>query len=241
MKEYTINDILQLFLRQWKLFVVGVLVCGILSFSYTMFFIPETYQSRGMVYVNNKDSGGNSNFNSGANLNDLYAAERLSESFRIILKTEKFLSYVIEDTGLDITPGRLKSMISVSIIENTEILEVRVTGLDPALTNTVAASVLYNAQTRLASILDVGHIEIIEDASFNANPIGPNKKVNTLVGMVLGAILVAAFVVLREVTNTTISSELDIENFFDIPVIGLIPDLHEATFDDENNYTAVYK
>ncbi len=241
MKEYTINDILQLFLRQWKLFVAGILICGILSISYTMFFVPETYQSKGMLYVNNKDTSYNTNFNTGANLNDLYAAERLSESFKIILKTEKFLNYVIADTGLDITPASLKSMISVSTYENTEILEVRVIGNDPVFANTIAASVLYNAKTQLVDILDTGHVEIIEDASFNENPVGPNVKRNALVGMFLGAVLVAGLVLLKEITNTTISSEIDIENLFDVPVVGLIPDLHEATFDDENGYTSVYK
>lgn len=241
MREYTVNDILQMFLKQWKLFVVGVLICGVLGFSYTAFFVPKTYQSSGMMYVNNRDTSHGQSINTAANINDLYAAERLSESFKIILKTEKFLNYVVEDTGLDITARQLKGMLSVSTYENTEIIEVRVVSHDAAEANTIVASILYNAKTKLGDILDVGHIEIIEDASFSKSPVGSNVQLNTFIAMFLGAVLVAVFAIFKEMTNTTILSELDIENLLDIPIIGLIPDLNEAVFDDEANYAGMYK
>ena len=112
---------------------------------------------------------------------------------------------------------------------------------DPVLANTIANSVLLNAKTQLSDILEVGHIKIIEDASFNPRPVGPNTKLNTLIGMFIGAVLVAAFVLFKELTNTTIINESDIELNFEVPLIGVIPDLNEAVFEDNQYYSRVYK
>lgn len=241
MQEYTINDILKIFLKRWWLFVVGVIICGTIGFGYTKFFIPKTYISKGMIYVNNKDNRISQNMTNGANLNDLYVAERLSESFKIILKTDKFLNYVIEDTGLDIKTDILKSMLTVTTSDETEIINISVICEDSVLANTIAASVLLNAKTQLSDILEVGHIKIIEDASFDPEPVGPNIKLNTLIGMFIGAMLVAAFVLFKELTNTTVVNESDIELNFEVPLIGVIPDLNEAVFEDSQYYSRVYK
>jgi len=240
LQEYTINDILKIFLKRWWLFVIGVIICGTIGFGYTKFFIPKTYISKGMIYVNNKDNRFSQNLTNGANLNDLYVAERLSESFRIILKTDKFLNYVLEDTGLDYTTNMLSSMLSVTTSEETEIINISVVCEDPALANKIVTSVLLNAKTQLSDILEVGHIKIIEDASFNPKHIGPNLKLNTFIGMFIGAMLIAAFVLFKELTNTTIVNESDIELNFEVPLIGIIPDLNEAIFED-SYYSRAYK
>ncbi len=222
--------------------MVGVVICGTIGFGYTRFFIPKTYSSQGMVYVNNKDNRYSQNLTNGANLNDLYVAERLSESFKIILKTDKFLNYVIADTGLNVSTEALRAMLNVTTSDDTEIINVSVICSDPSLANTIVTSVLLNAKTQLSEILEVGHIKIIEDASFNPVPVGPNLKLNTLIGMFIGAMLIAAFVLFKELTNTTITNEADIELNFEVPLVGIIPDLNEAVFEDSNyNYSNVYR
>ena len=122
-------------------------------------------------------------YSGGADLTDMYAAERLGENFKIILKTDKFLNTVVKDTGLNISPTQLSRMISVSLIENTEVITVTVTCGDPALAHTIASSVLLNAKEQISDILEVGYIKIVEDASFNPASVAPSIKKNTLVGM----------------------------------------------------------
>ena len=52
----------------------------------------------------------------------------------------------------------------------------------------------------------------------------PNILKNTAVGFLLGLLLAAAFVVIRELTDKRVRSESDLEEQFGIPVIGTIPD-----------------
>ena len=36
-------------------FVISFFVCGAIALAYTVFFIPKTYQSSGMLYINSKN------------------------------------------------------------------------------------------------------------------------------------------------------------------------------------------
>ena len=240
MQEYTIQDVLSMFLKRWWLFVISFFVCGAVALAYTVFFIPKTYQSSGMLYINSKKMS-NQMYSGGADLTDMYAAERLGENFKIILKTDKFLNSVVKDTGLDISPTQLSKMISVELIENTEVITVTVTCGDPALAHTIASSVMLNAKEQISDILEVGYIKIVEDASFNPASVAPSVKKNTLVGMFLGLLIAAAWAFLKEITDTTIKSEDDIEKYFSIPIVGSIPNLEEVEGDDGYKYNYAYR
>ncbi len=147
----------------------------------------------------------------------------------------------MKDTGLNISPTQLSRMISVSLIENTEVITVTVTCGDPALAHTIASSVLLNAKEQISDILEVGYIKIVEDASFNPASVAPSIKKNTLVGMFLGLLIAAAWVFLKEMTDTTIKSEDDIEKYFSIPIVGSIPNLEEVEGDDGYKYNYAYR
>ncbi len=70
-------------------FVISFFVCGNCPCIYSV-FIPKTYQSSGMLYINSKNMSKPDVFRR-RGLTDMYAAERLGENFKIILKTDKFL------------------------------------------------------------------------------------------------------------------------------------------------------
>ncbi|MCI0394835.1 MAG: hypothetical protein L0332_12835 [Chloroflexi bacterium] len=74
-------------------------------------------------------------------LNDLRAGAQLMETYAELPQTHPFLTRIIEQLDLDLTPARLSNMISVVTNEETQILDVTVTGQDPIQITRIANAV----------------------------------------------------------------------------------------------------
>ena len=77
-----------------------------------------------------------------------------------------------------------------------------------------------------AEIAEAGKVEtsaIINKAMAAKYPLRPNKKLNMLIGLLLGIIIGAVAAFFMESLDTTIGSVEDLESFIGLPVVGIIP------------------
>lgn len=79
------------------------------------------------------------------------------------------------------------------------------------------------AKLGLSSI--VSFVSVVNPSFPNNVPVSPNKKLNLIVGVLLGFFLAIVFVFLMENLDVSISTIEDIENFIKVPVLGLIPSI----------------
>ena len=138
--EVTLLDILKLLLsKSYWLLLAGVLA-GACVFLVTTFLITPTYESRVSFYVYNST---NNNVQSGTiNNGDLQAAESLATTYSKILASNSILDAVLQELGPDVSLSRksLSGMVSVSVITDTQLLEVVITSTDPAFACRVAGA-----------------------------------------------------------------------------------------------------
>lgn len=69
----------------------------------------------------------------------------------------------------------------------------------------------------------VSRVEIINPALRPTAPTKPNKKFNTLIGLMLGLITGTFFAFFREYSNKTIKTEGEIKQLLNLPILGVIP------------------
>ena len=130
--EVTLLDILKLLLsKSYWLLLAGVLA-GACVFLVTTFLITPSYESRVSFYVYN--SSNNSVQSGTINNGDLQAAESLATTYSKILASNSILDAVLQELGPDVSLSRksLSGMVSVSVITDTQLLEVVITSTDPA-------------------------------------------------------------------------------------------------------------
>jgi len=79
------------------------------------------------------------------------------------------------------------------------------------------------AKLGLSSI--VSFVSVVNPSFPNTVPVSPNKRLNLTVGILLGAFLSVVFVFLLENLDVSISTIEEIENFINLPVLGIIPNI----------------
>ena len=212
--------------RAWRVILSSVL-CAAIAFGYTYYFITPQYQSAAMFYVNNNS------FNVGdaalsITSGDLVTSRGLVDSYIVILKTRETLNDVIDYAGVNLSYGQVSGMISAEAVNETEIFRVTVTNPDPQEAEKIASAIAYILPKRISNIIDGTSAKIVDSAVVPAGPSSPSFTRNTLIGFLLGFLVSAGMIALKEIFDTTIRSEEDIELVCPHPVLSLVPDMQSG-------------
>ena len=208
--------------RAWIIGIVSVF-CAILTLVYTVAFVSPKYDSSAKFYVNNSslDVG----IDSIISASDLSASKELVQSYIVILNTRETLDAVIDYAGVDRTYREVKSMISATSVADTEIFQVVVTCEDPVEAEQIADAIAYVLPKRISSIIDGTSAKVVESAVLPAGASSPNYTKNTMLGFVLGLVIMAAIVVVLELLDVTIRAEEDISRVCRHPILASVPDM----------------
>lgn len=213
--------------KVWMVAIVSVL-CAVLSFVVTYFFIDPEYESSAKFYVNNSSiSVGDAALS--ISTGDISASKSLVDTYIVILKTRETLNDVIDYAGVQRSYREVLEMIQAQSVSDTEIFEVVVTSTDPAEAEKLANAIAYILPKRIAGIVEGTSAKIVESAVVASSPSSPSYTVNTFVGFALGMLLVVGAIVLRELFDTTVRTEEDITQNCSHPVLVSVPDMTAAS------------
>lgn len=216
-----LRDYLRVLRRGWLLIVLFVLVGVGASATYSLVLTPQ-YEAGTRVFVS---------ADSAANVGELGAGntytQQIVRSFVEVVGTAAVLEPVIDELDLDTTVGGLASQVTASSDLNTVILNVTVQDPDP-----VQAADIANAVT--ASLVDVVGtltpqtaegttpiaVNTVQPATVPESPVSPRVPLNIALGLLVGLALGVGIAVLREVLDTRVRGERDIEQVLDVPLLG---------------------
>ena len=78
-------------------------------------------------------------------------------------------------------------------------------------------------EIKITEVGELGSVVFLEKALVPHHPIKPNRKLNIMIGVLLGLILGIAFAFIAESVDTSIGTIEDVENYMQLPVLGIIP------------------
>ena len=131
---------------------------------------------------------------------------------------------VIADLKLDMDYGEFSQKVSIEPVKDTQIISVKVVDTVPERAMDIANATSMVFKDSVTKIMKVDNVQILDKANLPEKPSSPNIKKNTLVGFVLGFIIGVAISLFKELSDTTFKTTDDIQEAFDIPVLGMIPD-----------------
>ena len=207
----------------WAVAVVGILG-ALIALGITRFFITPTYQSSAMFYVNNNAlSMGDASFSISSS--DITASKSLVDSYIVILNTRETLNDVIDYAGVNYSHWEVRSMLSASSVNETEIFEVVVTSPDAAEAEAIASAIAYILPNRISDIIEGSSAKIVDSAVRPGMPSSPSYSRNVFLGLLLGLLLTVCVIALREVFDVTIRAEEDVARGCPYPVLSSVPNM----------------
>ncbi len=210
--------------RAWLIALVAV-VGAVIVFGYTYFMVDPLYRSSTLLYVNNSGINiGSSSFSISSG--ELTAAQKLVDTYVVILKSRAALNEVIEEAELPYTYEQLKDMISAGAVNSTEVFEVVVTSKSPSEAEKIANTIANVLPEKISDIVNGSDVRIVDYAVIPSHRHSPSYTRNTAIGFILGAVLCAAVVILTYLFDENIRSEDYLtQNYPDIPLLSVIPDM----------------
>ncbi len=229
-RDYYVIDILHvlksLWHRAWVIVVCTILAASI-GFSMAAFFIPPTYSSSIMVYINNS-SVSLDNLSDKLSLSDISAAQSLVKTYSVILKNRTTLNQVIKQAGVEYDWEELNSMISVSSVNDTEIMQVTVKSKDPEEAMVIANEIGDVLKARVVELIDGTSMNVVDWAIADHEKVAPSITRHTAVGGVIGALVAIVILVVLALMDNTIHDEEYILANYDYPILAKVPDLNST-------------
>lgn len=235
-QDEDVIDLMELFFALRKhlvLLILTAIIGGGLGFAVSRFVLTPTYTSTSMIYVMSKETTLTS-------LADLQIGSQLTQDYKVLTTSRTVMEDVIQKLGLKYDYMTLRSKVSLDNPTDTRILNISVLDTDPQMAKKLTDAVADSASSYIADIMEQDPPKIIEYGEIPLQKTGPKTERNTMMGALLFLLAAVAFVTIDMLTNDTIKTEDDIENYFGLPVLATIPekDAAAAKKSEQYNYNA---
>ena len=226
--EYIRIDLLKIakgLMRRVWIIVLAMIVCGAAALSYAAFIVDPMYSASVSMYVNNSSSSvGSSGYSISSS--EISAAKSLVDTYLVILKTRTTLNEVIERGSIRYPYESLSRMITAESINGTEVFNIVVTCGDPAEAVHIANTIADVLPGKIAEVVEGSSVRIVDRAAMMTEKVSPSLKTYTVIGLLLGLLISCGAVAVIEILDDKIRTEdYLLENYPDIPLLTVIPDL----------------
>ncbi len=217
--------------------LIGI-IFGALAGGFAFITRSDLYAATISFYVYSNPDYINDN---GINLStgEINQASALLNSYSQILKSDGFLKSVIEEAELNpmyYSVSRLRSYVSTQAVGGTAVFKVTVRDPDPYMAMTIANTIGALAPEKIVSIVKSGGIEILDEAVL---PTAPYKSTSIFMmialGVAAGGVLSALFFIYKGLMNTTYRRTYEVEDMFNIPILGMVPLIRDKKENGEPN------
>ncbi len=224
MDALELKDLLLIIKKRLWLIVVITLATSALSAILSFFLMNPVYQSDTSLYI-----GRSMDNQSSIGYNDLMLNTQLVNDYRELVKSRMVTSIVLERLSLkDMTLEQLSEKLNVESKQNTRLIVISAQDEDPVLARDIANTVAEIFMEKVADIMMVENIQIIDTAELPEAPVKPNKLMNIAIATLLGFMLSTGVVFLVEYMDDTIKTPDDVQKYLGLSVVGTIP-----VFDEE--------
>ena len=220
----------------WLMVILG-LIFGSLAFGATKLLIKPVYRCGFTAYVNNQQAHVDK---SSVTNSDLVAAQQLTKTYSYIMRSNRILSASLESIHSDLSYKALNGMMSTEIKDGTELISVYVVNEDPDLAYRLASAVADTAPQYMSEIVEGTSMRIVDYPEPTTTRYGPSYFKYAMLGGIVGALLIVLKVIIDFFRDDRVKNEQQIEERFDIPILGIIPDGAVAGEDKNGQYYSAY-
>ncbi len=220
-------DLLELAGVLWNkiLFIlIGFAVGAIIAFVVTKLFITPQYKAQSTIYFLSDSSNTTS-------MTDINVGTSLTVDFKYIGTTRDVIESAIKEVGLDTTYEDLVKSVSITNPTNSRLLEITVTYPDPVAAANISNAVADSLRDRIADVMNTQKPSMVQRAVVPTRKSSPSTVKNTAIGALIGALLVAAVIIIRHLMDNTIKTEDDVQKYLQLNTLASFPYIKQQKAD----------
>ena len=217
METIDIKELLNYFKVKLPVIVFMMAVVGIIGAIYSLFMQTPLYKSTTSVILKNDSTQSNN-----LTFNDLNMNKNLVGTYSEIVKSKRTLNEVIKKLNLDYTASELSNKISVSSVNDTEIIKITITDVNSKNAKIIADEVANVFVSEIPDLYSISNVSILDTAEIANVPYNINIKKQALLYLSLGLVLGLGIVFLLYYFDRTIKSVEQVEAKLGLPILGAV-------------------
>ena len=198
-------------------FLIGAVIMN----AYSYFLVRPTYKSTAKMYVVSASK------NSVVDLDALNIGTSLTADYEQLMLSYPVLEQVINKLNLDMDSDTLAKMITLENPTDTRILNINVVSTDPKSARDIANTLMDVSVDYLPKTMSTNAPNVAQKAKLADHKDGPSYTKYTMIGALAGAFLYCMYLVVKYLMDDTIHTADDMEKYFDIVPLAVIPDVEE--------------
>ncbi len=231
MEEIKVEEILNTILKNKIQIILIICIFITIGVVYSFSFVTPKYTSSiTMVLVSTSND---ENTNSTITTTDINLNSKLISTYSKLVKSKTVLKEVISKLNLNIDINNLRNNVSVGSINNTELIEVKVSNENAELAARIANEIGRVFKEKVREMYNINNVEIMSEAKVEREPANINHKKDVIVFGLLGIIVSIVYVSFVNMLDTTIKNPDTIEEEFGLPVLSSIPILRRKRQKEE--------
>ncbi len=219
-EEIDLREVFILLRNNIVLILVATILFGVVGFFVTKYLITPQYEASVNMIVNTKQD--NTSYVSNDNIT---SAKNLVSTYAIIIKSNTVLNQVIDNLGLDMDYDELSKKVTVTAVDDTQVMRVAVTDPDPYVAARIVRSISRVSPDVIVDSVEAGSCKVISQVDEPDEPISPSLMKNTAVAALAGFVVSAAIIFVKYFFSNYIVDDNDIQKYLGIPVLGVIPEI----------------
>ncbi|MGO3357804.1 MAG: polysaccharide biosynthesis tyrosine autokinase [Bifidobacterium crudilactis] len=223
----TVLDLLKAVRKHFLTSAIGFGVILVFTVALSVLVTPK-YSASSELFASYDDQSTASQDISSINTAGSYISTQI-KTYPSLVTTQAVLDPVISELNLDMTVEELGELVAVTNPANTMLIDISVETDNAAQSQKIANAVAESLSNTVKSSLYSSSnspvkLAVVQKATLPDSPSSPNIKLNLLIGIVLGIIVGILAALVKDMTDTRLSSVRDLQNITNAPLLGSIPD-----------------
>ena len=233
----------KLFVQHVRMILIWTVGLGVIAWGIATFVIPAKYTATTQILVNQR----NSNDNNGQAYNNQQADIQMINTYKDIITNQVILKSASKQLAnpsgsqraYALSVAKLKGSLTVSTQTNSQVFSLSAEAGNPTEAKVIANTVAKVFKKQIRSMMNVNNVTIVSEATTPTSQSFPNKNLFALAGLVLGFLISYVYVLIRDLTDTTVrdndfmTNELGLTNLGQVGEIHMPADFEFKPFDDQ--------
>ena len=215
--EIDLNELIILLKKNIKLIFISTVLCAIIAYLFTNFFMVKKYASQARIYL--KPNVTEQGIVDSATLN---SNSKMVNNYVSLMQGESILSKVAANLDIE-DVEEVKHSLTVTNEADTEIITVKAITDDPVKSQLIVKDTVDVFFQDMKEKLDIKNMTISDEPKIDEIPVSPNKKIITAIGVMIGLFGSCGYVLVLYLFDKRLKNKAEAESFLGVPVLGEIP------------------